>query len=93
MATRLRFPDEGDKYLAMVDLCERFAFRVYVLLDKRSDAGQKAIYRVANQLYTNKVSFDEATEQLQWELLEYCSLLVFVNEFRLLEEGNNWYGW
>ena len=33
IAIRLRFPDDGQKYLAALRLCEVFAFRVYRLLD------------------------------------------------------------
>ncbi len=39
VATRLRFPTDGEKYLALVKLCELYAFRVYGLVERRSHTG------------------------------------------------------
>lgn len=93
MAVRLRFPEDAARYLEVVQLCEVFAFRVYRLMERRSDAGQKTIFRVANELFAKSVSFDEALRQLRSELLGYCPTHLFVEEFKLNDEENNWYGW
>lgn len=39
IATRLRYSEDGDKYLQMVRMCEVFAFRVYRFLRLRSNTG------------------------------------------------------
>jgi Protein of unknown function DUF262/Protein of unknown function (DUF1524) len=93
MAMRLRFPEEGQKYLEVVRLCEVFAFRVYRLLQRRADAGQKTIFRVANELFADAVPFEEAMRQLRSALLGYCSNHSLAERFQLREQDNNWYIW
>lgn len=92
IAARLRYPEDGSKYLELVRQCEVFAFRVNRLLEKRSDAGQKTIFRVANELFTGAIEFDEALRQLRSELVSYCPAHTFAEQFKLNEKENNWYG-
>ncbi len=91
IATRLRFPEDGQQYVDLVRLCEVFAFRVYRLLERRSDAGQKTIFRVAHELFDRSIDVDEAMRQLRSELLGYCPDHAFSEKFKLSEEENNWY--
>lgn len=93
MAIRLRFPEDGGKYRDALWLCEKFAFRVYRLLERRADAGQKTIFRVANELFAGDIDFGEAMRQLRSELFAYCPNRVFKERFNLDEEENSWYGW
>lgn len=93
ISIRLKFAEDGQKYLDALSLCEIFAFRVYRLRERRSDAGQKTIFRVANELFASKISFDEAMRQLRSELFAYCPNHVFSDCFKLNEEENNWYTW
>jgi len=73
----------------LVRLCEVFAFRVYRLLERRSDAGQKTIFRVAHELFDRSIDVDEAMRQLRSELLGYCPNHAFHRKFKLSEEENN----
>ncbi len=93
ISIRLKFAEEGQKYLDALRLCEAFAFRVYRLLERRSDAGQKTIFRIANELFFESISFDEAMRQLKSELFAYCPNHVLLDRFKLNEEQNNWYTW
>src|SRR4029077_15646108 len=91
MARRIRCPEDGLKYLEMVRLCEVFAFRVNRLRESRADAGQKTTFRVANELFRDPISVDEASRQLRSELLAYSPNHSFADRFKLNDEENNWY--
>jgi hypothetical protein len=91
IATRLCFPEDGRKYVDLVRLCEVFAFRVYRLLPRRSDAGQKTIFRVAHELFDHSIDVDEAMRQIRSELLGYCPNHAFSEKFKLGDEENSWY--
>ena len=93
MAARLRYPSDGQKYLDVVKLCEIFAFRVFLLLEKRVDAGEAKLARVGHELYSTKLSLEEALDEVRQELLRHCSEEEFRNSFEPDEEQNNWYRW
>jgi len=89
MATRLRFAEDAQKYFALVALCEVFAFRVYRFLEKRSNAGQSALFRMGRKLYSGERDFDSVLQRIRSWLLYYCP-----NEkFQFSEDDNEWYGW
>jgi uncharacterized protein with ParB-like and HNH nuclease domain len=93
MATRLRYPKDESKYLDMVQLCEKFAFRVFLLLEKRTDAGEAKLADVGHQLYNRKMSFDVALDEVRRELLRHCPTEEFKSSFEPNEEHNDWYSW
>ena len=51
IAARLRFPSDGKTYASLVDLCERYSVRVFLISERRSNAGTTRLYSLANQLY------------------------------------------
>jgi hypothetical protein len=51
IAARLRFPDDGTAYGAVVDLCERYSVRVFLINERRSNAGSTRLYNLAFQLH------------------------------------------
>lgn len=73
VAVRSRWPNDAEKYLEVVRLCEAFAFRVYRLGGWRADAGESALYRLAYDVMRNGESFAEATTRFKWELAYRCS--------------------
>lgn len=93
IATRLRHPEDGDKYLNMVRMCEVFAFRVYRLLRLRSNTGESMLRRLGNQVYNKHLSFDDALNSLRGHLLYYCPTHQFEAKLALNENQNNWYWW
>jgi len=50
-AARLRHPADGALYARLVDLCERFSARVFVIEQRRANAGEPRLLRLANDLF------------------------------------------
>lgn len=51
-AARLQHGADGAFYVDLMDACEKYSARVFVIGQKRSDAGQARLYRLAHDLYT-----------------------------------------
>jgi len=51
LAARLAYPNDGGLYLRLVELCEKFSARAYVICVARSNAGLSALYWAAHKLY------------------------------------------
>ena len=51
IAARLRFPADGKAYGSVVDLCERYSVRVFLINERRSNAGSTRLYSLAFQLH------------------------------------------
>jgi Protein of unknown function DUF262/Protein of unknown function (DUF1524) len=51
IAARLRFPADGKAYGSVVDLCERYSVRVFLINERRSNAGSTRLYNLAFQLH------------------------------------------
>jgi hypothetical protein len=74
-----------------VKFCEEFAFRVNRLLERRSDAGQAALFRVGHQLYKGVYGNDSAMRLLWYSLLAFSPYISFVSA--LHRKGFDWYQW
>ena len=90
-AIRRRWPTEPSKYLKMLELCERFAFRVSGLMKLRSDAGQAALFRTGYNIHRKGISFDDAYQQVQLALQYWCNDGIFMAQ--MAEEPSDWYNW
>lgn len=90
IATRLRFPDDGDAYLQVLKLCERFAFRVYLLQRSPGHSGQTQLFRIANGLYRGTHKLDQVMDEMRGLVLSYSKR--FDAEFDL-ENERSWYQW
>lgn len=93
VATRLRHPQDGSKYLKMAELCEVFAFRVYRLLERRANTGESTLRRLAYQMYSEGRAFEDVIGDLRGTLLYYCPDHEFEQAFELDEIENDWYRW
>lgn len=93
IAMRLKYPDNAYYYLNLVELCEKFAFRVYLFTGRRADAGQSTLFRLGNQLYNNEKTIDEVLDELRATTLYYCSSHDFKSGFALDDVENDWYSW
>ena len=93
MACRLRSPKDGEKYLALVKLCEIFAFRVYRIAMRRSNKGQAKLFRMAFRLFNGEVSFEDAMLELRAMAVKYCPGGELRSFADLNETEKNWYGW
>jgi hypothetical protein len=92
LAARLRFPGDGNRYKQVVDLCERFAFRVYLFRGLRSHTGQSTMARLGHNLY-NGTAIDAVVNELKRALFAYCSDEQFSAAFDLTAEPGDWYAW
>lgn len=79
LAVRERWPNDPEKYLEILKLCEAFAFRVYRLAGYRSDAGQSALFRLGYDLAHRTETFDGAVQRLKRELAYRCDNEEFIN--------------
>lgn len=50
-ASRLAHPHDGEFYAELLDLCERYSARVFVIAQRRANAGQARLFRLAFDLY------------------------------------------
>ena len=92
MAARLRFPTDADAYLKVIDLSERFAFRVYRLAGKRSNAGQSGLFRAGSRLYLDEQTLEETLADVTGFLLYYSPTGQFEAELSD-QKQRDWYRW
>ena len=93
MACRLKFTNDDEKYLELVKLIEKYAFRVYNMQGKRADTGQTTIFKIAFELYNDYIDFDSCINQLHGLLNRYSSPNEFQSFWNLNESKNDWYHW
>jgi hypothetical protein len=91
IAGRLSFPNDSQKYLEVVKLCELFAVRVFRIADRRPSGSEAFLFRLANQLYHQRITYSTLLENLRRDLLEKCSDNHFIKRFAL-DDPNPWYG-
>jgi hypothetical protein len=92
MAVRLRFPDDGSAYLRILEICERYSFRVYSMLAYRADAGRSTLFRLGWSLYLKQIDLDKTVGLVTALVHEYSPADAFDRECELVEE-NDWYNW
>lgn len=92
MAARVQDPTGADHYRALAESCERYAFRVYRILQLRANAGQTRIFKLGHRLHSGTVSPLAATDELAALTNAYCTRAQFQGEFDR-EDGRNWYVW
>lgn len=91
IAARLRNPDDAEQYLQVVRLCERYAFRVFAIAERRANSKEAVLFRLGNQFYHGRISLSILDETLRRDLLKECSDNLFTNSFTV-ENVNPWYG-
>jgi hypothetical protein len=69
VATRLRHPQDGGRYLEMTNICEVFAFRVYRMLERRANTGESKLRHLAYQMYSEGRPFEDVIGDLRGRLL------------------------
>ena len=92
LAVRKGCRDNPDKYLETLKLCEAFAFRVYRLAERRTDAGQSRLFRIGHELMKGECEFPEAMRNVKSELARLCSDDNF-EKLTTYEGPSNWYVW
>jgi hypothetical protein len=90
-AIRVKFPDNHKAYSDYLELCEKFAFRVYRYSGKRSNTGQTTLYKFGYELYKDIANAQETFDKLRSLLLYYASNKEFEEETKCIDE--DWYNW
>jgi hypothetical protein len=90
LAVRLKGSQDGRVYERAVGLCEKFVFRVYRWMGKRSNTGRSRVLRIAHRLYHGQ-SVGRALDDLREAILYYCPDSRF--EARFEQDEVNWYRW
>ena len=95
VAVRRRYPHDAGKYLETLQLCEKYAFRVFALRAARADAGQATLFWVANQLATRtkQMTFARVREIVKSEMNYRCDNAEFKSLLDYPRWGADWYGW
>ncbi|MEU7994042.1 DUF262 domain-containing HNH endonuclease family protein [Micromonospora sp. NPDC049060] len=91
LALRERSPGDGQTYLKVLDLCERFAVRTYLIGGYRADAAQTRLYRLAHEVYIGKRTPSSVETALRALALDYAND-TYVRQ-SLLDTEFNWYRW
>lgn len=88
-AARLKHPDDGDLYSRLVEICECYSARVFVIRQRRLNAGEARLLRLANDLYLG-ADPEHVLKEVAAVLWRYAS----DSEVRATMESTdeNWYG-
>lgn len=90
VAMRLRHPHDALNYLAILQLCEKYAFRVFALKECRTDAGQTRLFEIAHQLAVGVIAESNVKDELRGLIEFRCNDEEFE---RLITRQANWYRW
>ncbi|MEO7261791.1 MAG: DUF262 domain-containing HNH endonuclease family protein [Jatrophihabitantaceae bacterium] len=87
-AARLKHPTDGDFYARIVDICERYSARVFVIRQRRANAGEARLLRLAYELYRGENSEHVISEvaALLWRYAPDLDVFDAVTSTR-----ENWY--
>ena len=91
MAWRTQHSDDGAGYIKLLQLCEKYAFRVYRWLQLRSNAGQSGLFGLGYQLYQEQASIEQVYHRVARLILYYAPDSDFAARFE--SEKFNWYHW
>ena len=89
LAARLKYPRNGEFYVKLVDLCEKYSARVFIIRQRRANAGEPRLIRLANDLYLGKKSPDTILNAVSSTLWRYASDTEVSTTMESVSE--NWY--
>lgn len=92
IACRLRFADDAEQYLYLLKVCELYAFRVYRVAERRSNAGESKLFQLGNEVYADKSKFKQTVAEILARMEHYCPDRTFKTFFDP-EQERNWYQW
>lgn len=92
IACRLRFAEDPTKYLNLLKVCELYAFRVYRIAERRSNAGEAKLFQLGNELYADKTKFKQTLADMLSLIQHYCPDKTF-RDFFDPEQERDWYYW
>jgi hypothetical protein len=77
-------------YLRFLDLCEKYAFRVYRWSERRANAGQTSLFKLGSDIHHRRVTPSDAAGSITSYLLHYAPEADFRRE---LDAPSDWYNW
>lgn len=90
IAARLRLADDAASYLKIVQLCEKYAFRVFRVARNKTNSSDDVLFRLGNQFFNQRIMLEELIESLQRELHARCNDKTLEREFSL-QNPYPWY--
>jgi uncharacterized protein with ParB-like and HNH nuclease domain len=90
IAIRLHGDKQGHNYYQVAELCEKFDFRVYQWLNRRSNTGQSKFFNLGHKFYNFQNEQGTLSQIAGWTH-HYCPDERFEERFDLQTE--NWYQW
>lgn len=81
---------EAKEYLEILKLCEIYAFRVFAMMEKRTNAGQSAMYRGAYRYFHREWDCDNISAEIKWFLTHFCNTEVYEDA---VDDISDWYNW
>jgi len=81
-----------DRLLKLMKLCEKAVFRIYYIADRPSYTGQSQFYALANKIYNNKLSYEEAVKKIREITEEYCPTAKIADKLLDKEDFYQWDG-
>lgn len=86
------FIDDPEKMFELMDICEKFAFRTYYLIEWRSYSGQNRIYTLACDVYNNRLTYKEILSKLEELYQYYAHGSLLEKNFFNRDDYYNWKG-
>ena len=83
----LRFYSKKDQLMLIFDCLEKYIFRVYLIGNKRSNAGVNTIYRIAYQLHIKEKNLNDIVN----EIIDLAYNYIDDEDFELFIKNKNFY--
>jgi len=87
MALRLKNP-APDAYLNILKICEKYAFRVFALMERRTNAGQSAMYISAYRYFHGECDLSDLRETIEKQLTYFCDRKTYESK---VDTIGDWY--
>ncbi len=91
IAVRLKANDQGETYHKILELCEKFAFRVYAWNENQTRKGQSTIYSYTREYFNERLNSAQLFSNLARLALRICSDEKFDERFE--RAFVNWFDW
>lgn len=91
IAVRLKYAGNAKKYLEAVQLCEKYAFRVFRVARGRRNNSEAVLFRLANQLYSGTLSYEGFLAEFRRDLHKRCNDTLLEQSFSI-DHLEPWYG-
>lgn len=90
---RMKYPGDGELYIRTVDLCEKYAFRVYRLLRRRSNAGRTSLYGLAHRFYREEINREDMLARIAGLARDYSPEEDIDQFYKIKPDKNDYYNW